>query len=56
MFYLIHYIQNLMSVYSQYKIVNEILYFFFLIKFSKSLCISHLTQSLILKNHISSDY
>ena len=28
MFYLIHYIQNLMSVYSQYKIVNEILYFF----------------------------
>ena len=28
MFYLIHYIQNLMSMYSQYKIFNEILYFF----------------------------
>ena len=54
MFYLIHCIQNIISVYNQYKI-NEIFYFFH-IKSSKPVYISHLTQNLILKSHISSDY
>lgn len=53
MFYLIYYIQNVISMYNQYKnLIKE--FTFFHTKSLKLVCILHLLHNTVQKSHISS--